>query len=126
MSRSDAFPSPSPVNEKLGVRTEDLPDGTVRLTLSTDASFHNEVGFVHGGVPTFLLDGAMGRACGRTLDLERGESCATVQLSVQFLTKAVGTLVATGRVVRRGRRIAFLEGECLREDGTGVARAPGP
>lgn len=122
---ADPFPFPSPVNRKLGVETEDLEDGSVRLSLTTDASFHNEVGFVHGGVPTFLLDGAMGRACGRTLDLSRGQSCATVQLSVQFLTKAEGRLTAVGRVVRRGRRVAFLEGECVREDGKTVARAHG-
>lgn len=125
MTDEQPFPFPSPVNEKLGVVTEDLADGTVRLSLMADESFHNEVGFVHGGVSTFLFDGAMGRACGRTLDLEARQSCATVQLSVQFLSKAVGRLAAIGRVVRRGRRVAFLEGECVREDGKVVARAQG-
>lgn len=113
----------SPINDKLDVVTEDLDDGTVRLTLRTDDSFLNEVGIVHGGIPTFLLDGAMGRTCARSLG--EGETCATVQLSVQFLTRAEGVLTATARIVRRGRRVAFLEGECVREDGTLVARAHG-
>jgi len=125
MSESSPFPYPSPVNEKLGVVTEDLADGTVRLTLDTDASFLNEVGIVHGGISAFLLDGAMGRTCGRSLDLEKRQTCATVQLSVQYLAKAEGRLVATAKIVRRGRRVAFLEGECVREDGRAVARAHG-
>ncbi len=113
----------SPINEKLGVVTEDRADGSVRLTLTVDSSFLNEVGIVHGAVPTLLLDGAMGRTCARTLDAVH--TCSTVQLSVQFLSEAKGTLTATAEVVRRGRRVAFLRGECTRDDGTIVATAHG-
>jgi acyl-CoA thioesterase len=111
------------MNAKLGIATEDLPDGQVRLSLTTDASFHSEGGRVHGGIAALLLDGAMGRSVGRTL--APGEDCATVQLSVQYLAPAEGVLSALGRVVRRGRSVAFLEGECTRADGTVVARAHG-
>ena len=110
-------------NRRQGVETRDLDDGTVELSVDADESFHNEVGFVHGGVAMFLLDGAMGRACGRTLD--EGQSCATVQISIQFLAKASGRLTAHAAVTRRGRRVAFLEGTCLDEKGTEVARAQG-
>lgn len=113
----------SPINARLGIATEDLPDGRVRLTLATDPTLHNEVGFVHGGVVMLLVDGAMGRATVRTL--EPGQVAATVQFSNQFLAPAQGTLSAVGRVVRRGRGIAFVEGEVTREDGTLVARAHG-
>ena len=113
----------SPINAKLGIRAEDLDDGRVRLALETDASHHNEVGIVHGGIAALLLDGAMGRCVGRTL--APGESCATVQLSVQYLAPAEGRLAAVGRVVRRGRSTAFMEAECTRPDGTVVARAHG-
>jgi len=113
----------SPFNQRLGIAAEDLADGSVRLTIETDASLNNELGIVHGGVASCLLDGAMGRAAGRSL--EPGETCMTVQLSLQFLARAEGRLQATGRVVRRGRSIAFLEGECLGADGALVARAQG-
>lgn len=120
-----AHPAPlhSPINALLGVLTEDLPDGRVRLSLETDASHHNEVGIVHGGVSALLLDGAMGRCVGRTL--APGQGCATVQLSVQYLAPAEGRITAVGRIVRRGRTAAFLEAECVRADGTVVARAHG-
>lgn len=113
----------SPINAALGIRTEDLADGSVRLSLATGPEHVNEVGIVHGGITALLLDGAMGRAAGRTLT--PGQICATVQLSVQYLAPAEGTLAAVGRVVRRGRATAFLEGECQRSDGSVIARAHG-
>lgn len=117
------LPMHSPINAKLGITSEDLPDGRVRLSLETDPSLQSEGGRVHGGVHALLLDGAMGRCVGRTL--EPGQSCATVQLSIQFLAPAEGRIAAVGRVVRRGRTAAFMEAECAREDGTVVARAHG-
>jgi uncharacterized protein (TIGR00369 family) len=113
----------SPANQKLGVAVLDLADGSVQLTLDVDASFDNEVGAVHGGFATFLLDGAMGRAAVRSLNA--GETCATVQLSTQFIAPLAGTLRATGRITKRGKRIGFLEGECVDADGRVVARAQG-
>jgi len=113
----------SPLNARLGISSEDLPDGRVRLALETDESLRSEGGRIHGGIAALLLDGAMGRAVERSLGA--GQSCATVQLSVQYLAPAEGLLTAEGRIVRRGRTLAFLEGECRRADGTIVARAHG-
>jgi acyl-CoA thioesterase len=113
----------SPLNEELGIEVDDRADGSVCLALLTGPEHLNEVGSVHGGITTLLLDGAMGRCAGRTLT--QGQICATVQLSVQFLAPAEGRIVAVGRVVRRGRTTAFLEGECTRADGTLIARAQG-
>jgi uncharacterized protein (TIGR00369 family) len=113
----------SPLNSTLGIEVEDLPDGRVRLALETGPEHVNEVGLVHGGITTLLLDGAMGRCAGRTL--APGQMCATLQLSVQFLAPAEGRIAAVGRILRRGRTTAFLEGECTRTDGTVIARAHG-
>ncbi|MEX1024248.1 MAG: PaaI family thioesterase [Planctomycetota bacterium] len=113
----------SPINEHLGLETVDHDDGTVELRLVTGPEHVNEVGLVHGGLTSFLLDGAMGRAVGRTL--EAGGVCATVQLSVQFLSPARGTLRSVGRVTKRGKRVAFAEAECRTEKGELVARAHG-
>jgi uncharacterized protein (TIGR00369 family) len=113
----------SPINAKLGIVTEDLEDGRVRLSLATDTSLQSEGGRIHGGIAALLLDGAMGRCVGRTL--EAGQVCATVQLSIQYLAPAEGRISAVGRCVRRGRSTAFMEAECAREDGTLVARAHG-
>jgi uncharacterized protein (TIGR00369 family) len=100
-----------------------LEDGEVRLELTPGDRHRNELGAVHGAVVTALLDGAMGRAIGRRL--AAGETCATVQLSVQFLAPAEGELHALSRTLRVGRTVAFLEAECRRSDGTLVASAHG-
>jgi uncharacterized protein (TIGR00369 family) len=113
----------SPINAALGIQTEDLPDGRVRLSLALDSTHLNEVGFVHGGVAALLLDGAMGRSVVRTL--QPGQGCATVQLSVQYIAPAEGRIAALARIVRRGRSTAFVEAECTGADGTIVARAHG-
>jgi uncharacterized protein (TIGR00369 family) len=113
----------SPINAALGIEHEDLPDGRVSLALMTGPEHVNEVGIVHGGITALLLDGAMGRCAGRTL--APGQTCATVQLSVQYLAPAQGRIEAIGRVVKRGRTTAFLEAECTRADGALVARAHG-
>jgi uncharacterized protein (TIGR00369 family) len=49
----------------------------------------------------------------------------TTDLHVQFLQPArAGRLVGRGRVVRRGRDVAFLAGELVDQDGAVVAVAP--
>ena len=122
-----AYHSPmlvSPLNAYLGVTTEDLENGRVRLCLAAGPEWKNEVGLIHGGAMAILLDGAMGRATARTL--ASNETCATAHLSVQFFRPAhAGTLCAEGWVVKRGKRIAFVEGECVGDDGSVIVRATG-
>lgn len=114
----------SPLNAHLNITTEDLENGRVRLCMVCGPEWRNEVGLIHGGAMALLLDGSMGRATWRTL--ATNETCATIHLSVQFLNGArTGTLCAEGWVVKRGRRIAFVEGECTGDDGTVLARATG-
>ncbi|HKE00974.1 MAG TPA: PaaI family thioesterase [Planctomycetota bacterium] len=114
----------SPINAHLNIASEDLEDGRVRLCLVAGPELKNEVGLVHGGVMSLLLDGAMGRAVARTL--ATGETCATVHLSVQFLSAApAGPLCAESRIVKRGRRVAFVDAECMSDDGRVIARATG-
>jgi uncharacterized protein (TIGR00369 family) len=110
--------------ELLGLREEALEPGRVRVTLRVDERHRNIQGVVHGSVTMALMDTAMGHAL--TGLLAPGEFCGTTQFSLQFLAAARpgDVLVALGAVTRRGRRIAYLEGEC-RRDGELVARAHG-
>ena len=65
MSEPAPIPRVSPFNALLGIEVEDLESGGCRLTLSPRGEHRNELGSVHGGLITTLLDGAMGRAAGR-------------------------------------------------------------
>jgi len=82
-------------------------------------------GVVHGGVYATILDTAMGASVVTTLG--PGETTATTSLYVEFLRAARegATLVARGQVLRRGRHIAFVEGELKDADGDRLSQGHG-
>ena len=127
MPRKELLPEPRPIRP--------LPD---LVRAARQRGFHAEVGFnidfansrhgvctvtgrvearhlnlnevVHGGVYATILDTAMGAAVVSVLG--PGETTATTSLYVEFLRAAREgeTLTARGEVLRRGRHLAFAEG----------------
>lgn len=99
------------------------PDkGTIEVAFTATHAFLNPAGVIQGGFLAAMLDDTLGPAlvCG----LDPGDFAPTTDLHVQFLRPArPGRLIGRGRVVRRGRDIAFLAGEILDEDGRAVAVA---
>ena len=83
----------------------------------------NEV--VHGGVYATILDTAMGGAVVSLL--AEGEVTATTSLYVEFLRPAREgqELRAQGEVIRRGRHLAFVEGDLKDGDGKRLSQAHG-
>jgi len=82
-------------------------------------------GVVHGGVYATILDTAMGASVLSTL--APGETAATISLTVEFLRAAGnGSLLrARGQLLRRGRHIAFAEGDLRDAEGERLGRAHG-
>jgi uncharacterized protein (TIGR00369 family) len=82
-------------------------------------------GVVHGGVYATILDTAMGGAVVTTL--REDEVTATTSLYVEFLRPAQKgvTLRARGEVVRRGRHLAFVEGNLYDGEGVRLSQAHG-
>ena len=111
--------------EHLGITERLVAPGHVACALVTDERHQNIQGVLHGSVAMALMDTAMGHAMDSLL--AEGEFCSTTQLSVQFLKAARPgeALTADGRVTTRGRRIAYLEGECRNAAGELIARAHG-
>jgi uncharacterized protein (TIGR00369 family) len=112
----------APIADLLGIRPLELGEGTARLEMTADGNFHNAMGTVHGGVFCDLADVAIGVALATVV--EDGESFATVQLQMSYFQPVrEGRLVATARLLRRGRTTAHLE--CEVHDGGGelVAKA---
>lgn len=121
---TSAIEDNSPLGSLLGfTRVEDSAAGVV-LEAEIRPELLNRRGVVHGGVLSALLDSALGGAVVAGIDPE--EWCATLQLSVQFISGGRrGPLRATGRLTRRGPRCAFAEGEVLDARGKLIARAQG-
>lgn len=99
------------------------PDaGTIEVSFTATEQFLNPAGDVQGGFLAAMLDDTLGPALVATLG--EGEWAPTIQLNVQFLRPArPGELVGKGRVVRRGRDVAFLAGELRNAEGEVVATA---
>ncbi|MDJ0521469.1 MAG: PaaI family thioesterase [Planctomycetota bacterium] len=111
--------------ELFGMEEDVLGPGRIRCRLQTDERHQNIQGVIHGVVPVALMDTAMGHALDSLL--AEGEFCSTTQISVQFLraVRPGQRIEAVGQVTRKGRRIAYLEGECRDAEGELVSRAQG-
>ncbi len=108
---------PPPAAVLLGWQLEAVdPDaGTIELSFTAREEFLNPAGHVQGGFLAAMLDDTLGPALVATLS--DGEWAPTISLNVQFVRPAEpGKLRSRGRVVRRGRDIAFLAGELMDGD----------
>lgn len=115
---------PTPFDALLGTRALRVGGGESEMHLELRPEHCNRRGVAHGGVISALLDTALGAAVVSTLAEQ--EWCGTLELSVQFRDPARhGPLTGHGRVARRGRRVAFAEGEVVDARGRTVASAHG-
>ena len=96
--------------------------GTISVAFTATEQFLNPIGVIQGGLLAAMLDDTLGPALVATLG--PGQFGPTLDLHVQFLRPAYpGRLTGHGRVVRRGKDIAFLAGELVDEGGQIVAVA---
>jgi uncharacterized protein (TIGR00369 family) len=111
----------APIGTLLGFRFTSFEEGRVSVEMDAGPRHHNPMGIVHGGIFCDLADAAMGMAFATTLADD--ESFATLQLQASYL-RAVreGRLVATGRVVHRGKTVGHTDCEIVDGEGRPVAR----
>jgi uncharacterized protein (TIGR00369 family) len=110
----------------LGIEVEAAGEGWVRLRVPMRDELRNAAGApVHGGVLATLVDAAIGGALGTYgTAAAGGVDQATLDLNVSFVGAARGDAIfAEGRILRRGRTIAF--GETRVTDATGTLVAIG-
>jgi uncharacterized protein (TIGR00369 family) len=96
----------------LGIEVDDAKEGWVRLRLPIREELRNAANApVHGGVFSALVDMAVGGALS-TLHgaADGGVGQSTLDLNVSFIGAGRGDVVfAEGRILRKGRTIAFGE-----------------
>ena len=108
----------------LGLKTDELGEGSARLSLALAPHMCNSFGTAHGGIIMTLLDVALCTAA-RTLHPD-STGVMTIDLSTSFIGAGTGPrLLAEARVLKNGRSIIFVEGEAKNEDGSLVAKAIG-
>jgi len=108
----------------LGIEVVDAKPGWVRLAVPIRDEIKNAAGApVHGGVYSALVDTAVGGALATLHEASAGGvGQTTLDLNVSFLSGASeGEIFAEGRILRRGRTIAFGEATISDREGKVVA-----
>jgi uncharacterized protein (TIGR00369 family) len=115
---------PPPIALLLNMRPTKVDRGLVVFECAPDESVYNPIGLVHGGLVCTLADSVTGCAVHTTL--EPGVGYTSIDITVNYLrpvTLGSGTLVATGRVTKPGRRVALATAEVTDGAGRLVATA---
>ena len=119
-----AFIPHSPHAKALGISIEDIDVDRAVLAMPFKEELVTMGDVVHGGAISTLIDTAATVAAWATEEVPESPSGATVSLSVNFISAARGCdLRAEGRVVRRGRKLAFCAVEAQDPNGTLIASA---
>ena len=108
----------------MGVKFESFDAEREEITLRFHApdSFITPRGSVQGGLVAGFLDEVMGWA--HVWATDQVEAPLNLEISMSLLKPVLaGPLVGKGRVVRRGRKVIFLEGELFDEAGNLLARS---
>jgi uncharacterized protein (TIGR00369 family) len=109
--------------ELLGLRVDEMHDGTAVVRFDAGERHLNPGGSVHGGAIATLVDTAMGTAVVAAHGDKQGAGTATIEMTVTYLEPAKpGELEARAKVRKVGRRITIVEAEVLQE-GDMVAHA---
>src|SRR5512137_136494 len=99
-----------------GIDIVNAEPGRAVLTMAVRPDMHNGVGWLQGGILVAIADEAMALALYPLL--EKNEGIATIAESTSFIRGVrEGTVLAEGRVVKKGRRVAFMEAEVWADDG---------
>jgi len=98
-----------------GIDVVSVGDGRAMLKMAVRPDMLNGVGWLQGGMLVALADEAMALALYPMLDATEG--IATISESTSFIKGVrAGVIFAEGRVIRKGRRVAFCEGEVRIDD----------
>ncbi|MDJ0978649.1 MAG: PaaI family thioesterase [Erythrobacter sp.] len=115
----------SPHSNLLGSKFVDFDEATqtatMRFTVRKEMTTWR--GGVQGGLIAGYLDDVMGYAFVAATGGEMAPLNLELSMSLIRLVPEGAEIIGKGRVVKAGRRVVFLEGELLAEDGTIYARA---
>jgi uncharacterized protein (TIGR00369 family) len=116
--------APPPIALLLNMRITKVGPGLVVFECTPDESVYNPIGLVHGGLVCTLADSVAGCAVHTTLP--PGVGYTSIEITVNYLrpvTLASGTLEATGRITKPGRRVALASADVTDAAGRLVATA---
>ncbi|MBQ3901875.1 MAG: PaaI family thioesterase [Lachnospiraceae bacterium] len=113
------FASDKYAMEATGIVIDEAGDDYSKVSVKINDSHLSATGHVMGGVMFVLSDFAFAVATNT-----RGRMCVNTSSSIQYLfSPSDGTLFATARLVKSGKRIAFYEVDVTDDKGHDVSHA---
>jgi uncharacterized protein (TIGR00369 family) len=110
-----------PFMEHIGLKPLSLDENSCRTLLAWQPALVNSRGDMHGGTLMSAFDFTLSAAARAHDPLRYG--AITIDLTTHFLEAARTDLTVIGRCTKRGRSMAFCEGEIRDPSGTVVAVA---
>ncbi len=114
----------SPLADQLHITNAGANDGHAVYRLHVAPELLNPHGVLHGGAVYVMVDYSMGGAVMSVLP--PGDITATIEIKISYLAGVRGgVLTADTQIIKRGRRVMFLESKVTDEAGKLVATASG-
>lgn len=111
-------------DKDLGIKEVSYKKGFCKIKLDLKPRHLNHGGIAHGGVLASLCDVALAGAVSTLM--EKTQWCLTAQLDIEYMNPAFpGEIFAYGKVIKRGKNLAFVEGGIELKDKTVIARSHG-
>ena len=127
-SRWDAYKEGAftiPATDTFGFERLDTEDGSVAFRWIVPAEYCNSAGNLQGGVMAAFADAVLGGLCASELPNDFYPALAEMKISFLRPAPEGSTITATGRVLRSGKRLIFVEAEITNEDGKILAKVTG-
>lgn len=111
----------TPVARHLGLRLLAVSPGAAEILLPLREDLTNDAGVIQGGILAALADAAIAFALATAFDGKMG--FATSDLTIHYLRRAKGDVLARARIVRRGGTVATGEADLVdAKDGRHLCR----
>ena len=114
--------SPPPIAQLLGFKITTYCDGCTTVEMEVTEKYWNPMKTLHGSDYCDLADAAMGFSFLTTLNED--ELFTSVDLRINYLKPVrKGKLIASSKIIKRGKRLGYVECEIVNDQGELVAKA---
>lgn len=114
-----------PATDTFGFERLDTDDGSVAFRWTVPPEYCNSAGNLQGGVMAAFADAVLGGSCASEMPNDFYPALAEMKISFLRPAPAGSTILATGRVLKTGKRLIFAEAEITSEDGKLLAKITG-
>lgn len=110
----------------LGMDFEILEPGNIVYTMPVTKQHLATPIAAHGGSISALMDATMG-VCALSQVLNENKVVSTIEMKISFIAPALmnDKLSATASIVKAGKRLLFVEGKIMNQDGKLISSATG-